>query len=115
MAAGHGSDIYIRARWIMINPLSDIFEYSSLLSAGFLDSDYIVMIAILAAGIIFNGAYPIISSSSTEFSMNRIFIFVIFFLSPVILAFEVTTACVLAGSLLRKNESGMEFWRYLIS
>ena len=99
----------------MINPLSEIFGYSSLLSVGFLGSDYIVMIVVLAAGIILNGAYPMITSLSTEFSLNRIFIFVIFFLSPAILAFEVTTACVLAGSLLRNDESRTEFWRYLIS
>ncbi len=99
----------------MINPLSEIFGYSSLLSAGFLGSDYILMIAVLAAGSILNGAYPLVTSSSTEFSLNRIFIFVIFFLCPEILAFEVTTLCIFISSLLRNNESESAFWRYLIS
>ncbi len=114
MAAGLGADLYIR-RWIMINPLSEIFGSSCLLSAGFLSPDYILMIAVLAVGNIITGGYPMITSPSTEFSMNRIFIFVIFFLCPVILAFEVTTVCILVSSLLRNNESGTAFWRYLIS
>ena len=115
MAAGHGADLYIREKRIMINPFSEIFGCSSLLSAGFLGPDYILIIAVLAVGSIITGGYPIITSSSIEFSMNRIFIFVIFFLCPVILAFEVTTVCILVSSLLRNKESGTAFWRYLIS
>ncbi len=115
MAAGHGTDIHITEKRIMINPFSEIFSCSSLLSVEFLGPEYILIIAVLAVGNIVTGGYPIITSSSIEFSMNRIFIFVIFFLCPLILAFEVTTVCILFSSLLRKKESETAFWRYLIS
>ncbi|MCD4848700.1 MAG: HD-GYP domain-containing protein [Candidatus Aegiribacteria sp.] len=99
----------------MINPISEIFGCSNLLSTGFFSPDHILIIAVLAVGSIITGGYPIITSSSIEFSMNRIFIFVIFFLCPKILAFEVTSICFLGSSLLRTKESRTVFWRYLIS
>ncbi len=115
MAAGYGTDFYIREKRIMITPFSDLLGCINFLSIGSLGSDYILIIAVLAVGSIITGGYPMITSSSIEFYLNRIFIFVIFFLCPEILAFEITAICILVSSLLRSKESGTAFWRYLIS
>lgn len=98
----------------MVNPLGEIFGNSNQAIACLINTDYILILVALTAGSVITGGFPLISSESTEFSLNRIFIISLFFLFPGSLAFEVTAISVLIGALLRNMDSRKRFWRYLI-
>ena len=56
-----------------------------------------------------------LSSSSFEFSLNRVFILSLFFLWPYSPTVYFALASVIAGAALRRTVSGRRFWRYFIS
>ena len=77
--------------------------------------DHMIFLALLSVGSALTGGFPMFSSPSFEFSMNRVFILSIFFLWPYNPTAYFAIASVLAGAALRKNQSGNKFWRYITS
>ncbi|MBN2609285.1 MAG: HD-GYP domain-containing protein [Candidatus Fermentibacteraceae bacterium] len=99
----------------MISGLSDL-----LVATGF-DSwfpggpDSLFFLILLAVGSAVTGGLPMFMTPGFEFSLNRVFVFTMFFLFPIRSAAFFALASVAAGAALRMAFSIRRFWRFSLS
>ncbi len=99
----------------MIVQISEIIGNSSFETVIGIGQDSMIFLAIMALGSAVTGGFPMLSSSSFEFSLNRVFILALFFLWPHNPTVYFALASVIAGAVLRRNVSDRKFWRYVTS
>ena len=87
----------------MIVQISEIIGNSSFETVIGIGQDSMIFLAIMALGSAVTGGFPMLSSSSFEFSLNRVFILALFFLWPHNPTVYFALASVIAGAVLRRN------------
>jgi len=98
----------------MIVQITDLLCRTNLdqLAAG---QDQLILLSILALGSAVTGGMPMLSLSSFEFSLNRVFILSIFLLSPRNIILYFALGSIIAGTAIRWNSTTRELWRYIVS
>lgn len=99
----------------MIVQISEIIGNSILETTTGIGHDSMILLAILALGSAVTGGFPMLSASSFEFSLNRVFILSLFFLCPYNPTVYFALTSVVAGAALRRTVSSRKFWRYFTS
>ncbi len=99
----------------MISSLSDLLAATGFESWFPGGSDSLFFLLLLAVGSAVTGGLPMFSTPGFEFSLNRVFVFTMFFLFPPRSAAFLALASVAVGAGLRIGFSIMRFWRYALS
>lgn len=78
-------------------------------------SEPLFYMTMMAAGAAVTGGLPVFATPSFDFSLNRVFLFSMFFMFPAGPAMFFSIASFAVGALIRRIFSGELFWRYVLS